>query len=141
MQRTGRKPRRFSRSLKRSNEKKKKNHSPIGNHSNGTSSCRCSSWRTHLWNYRSFWIMSRSWDRQRMMKCPAFWVGQEVILNDEINEAQAQGYGLECEDPRVALEPDTLYEVVGIDVRRFATGIYLQGVDGRFNSVCFHASP
>ena len=76
-----------------------------------------------------------------MMKCPVFWVGQEVMLNDEITEAQAQGYGLACEDPREALELGVYYEVVGIDVRRFATGIYLQGVDGRFNSVCFRASP
>lgn len=85
--------------------------------------------------------MSRSWDRQRMMKCPRFWVGQEVMLNDEITEAQAQGYGLKCDDPRDALEPGVLYEVTGIDVRRFATGIYLLGIDGRFNAVCFRAAP
>ena len=84
--------------------------------------------------------MSRSWDRQRMMKCPQFWVGQLVRLNEDVSDAQAAGYGLACEDPR-GLDPDIAYEVSGIDVRRFATGIYLVGVEGRFNSVCFHASP
>ena len=84
--------------------------------------------------------MSRSYDRQRMMKCPQFWVGQHVVLNEEISEAQAKGYGLACEDPR-ELEFDRVYEVSGVDVRRFATGIYLHGVEGRFNSVCFRAAP
>lgn len=85
--------------------------------------------------------MSRSYDRARMMKCPQFFVGQHVALNDEVSEAQAKGYGLACEDPRDLLEMGKAYEVCGIDVRRFATAIYLDGVDGRFNSVCFHAVP
>lgn len=75
-----------------------------------------------------------------MMKCPQFWVGQYVRLNEEVSDAQAAGYGLACEDPR-KLQLDKDYEVSGIDVRRFSTGIYLQGVEGRFNSFCFHASP
>ena len=85
--------------------------------------------------------MSRSYDRQRMMKCPQFWVGQLVLMNDTIEEAQAAGYGLVCDDPRKVLDPALEYEVSGIDVRRFATAIYLVGVEGRFNSVCFHAAP
>lgn len=75
-----------------------------------------------------------------MMKCPQFFVGQMVCLNEEISDAQAAGYGLVCGDPR-KLELDKNYEVSGIDVRRFATAIYLVGVEGRFNAVCFHASP
>jgi len=85
--------------------------------------------------------MSKSYDRARMMKCPQFFVGQPVALNEEISEAQAKGYGLPCEDPRALVKPETTYEVSGIDVRRFATAIYLVGVEGRFNSVCFHAVP
>jgi hypothetical protein len=61
-----------------------------------------------------------------------------VRLNEDVSEAQAAGYGLSCEDPR-ELELDKDYEVSGIDVRRFATAIYFVGVEGRFNSVCFHA--
>ena len=72
-----------------------------------------------------------------MMKCPAFFVGQPVALNEMISEAQARGYGLLCDDPRKRIELGKVYEVSGIDVRRFATGIYLVGVEGRFNSVCF----
>ena len=63
-----------------------------------------------------------------------------VRLNDLVSDAQAKGYGLSCEDPR-KLDPEKEYEVSGIDVRRFATGIYFVGVEGRFNSVCFYASP
>ena len=83
--------------------------------------------------------MSFSANRQRLIKCPNFWVGQYVALNEEINEGQAQGYSLLCEDPRALLSTDEVYEIYGIDVRRYATGIYLVGVKGRFNSVCFHA--
>lgn len=75
------------------------------------------------------------------MRCPPFWVGQKVKLNGEISEAQAKGYGLACADPREFLDKDEVYEVSGVDVRRFATGIYLIGVEGRFNSVCFYGVP
>ena len=79
-----------------------------------------------------------SLNRQRIMRCPPFWVGQKVKMNDEVSEAQAKGYGLTCADPREKINPDAVYEVSGVDVRRWATGIYLIGVEGRFNSVCFH---
>lgn len=82
---------------------------------------------------------SSSLNRERVMRCPPFWVGQTVKLNEEISEAQAKGYGLACADPREKLEPDREYEVSGVDVRRWATGIYVVGVEGRFNSVCFQA--
>ena len=85
--------------------------------------------------------MSKSYDRARMMKCPQFFVGQPVSLNEDVSEHQAKGYGLACDDPRVLVELGKAYEVSGIDVRRFATAIYLVGVEGRFNSVCFHAVP
>lgn len=65
--------------------------------------------------------------------------GQLVELNEDISDAQASGYGLTCEDPRAVLKPSQKYEVSGVDLRRFSTGIYLLGVEGRFNSVCFHS--
>ncbi len=68
-----------------------------------------------------------------------FMPGQLIALNEEISDAQAQGYGLACEDPRGKLNCGTVYEVSGIDVRRWASRVYVLGVEGRFNSACFHA--
>ena len=64
--------------------------------------------------------------------------GQFVKLNDEISDAQAQGYGLTVDDPRGVIDPETEYEVSGVDVRRWSTRIYLYGVSGSYNSACFH---
>ena len=76
-----------------------------------------------------------------MAHAPHLWVGQEVMLNEEISDPQAQGYGLRCDDPRKTLEQGVKYEISGVDVRRFQSGVYLVGQEGRFNSVCFHAVP
>ena len=35
-------------------------------------------------------------------------------------------------------DPETEYEVSGVDVRRWSTRIYLYGVSGSYNSACFH---
>ena len=82
-----------------------------------------------------------TYSRARMVHAPHLWVGQEVMLNEEISDPQAQGYGLKCDDPRKTLDQGVKYEISGVDVRRFQSGIYLVGQEGRFNSVCFHAVP
>jgi len=72
------------------------------------------------------------------MRYHHFMPGELVALNDNISDAQAQGYHIACDDPRKHCSAEAVYEVVGVDVRRWATAIYLQGIDGKFNSVCFH---
>ena len=84
---------------------------------------------------------NRTYNRARMIHAPFLWVGQEVMLNEEISDPQAAGYGLVCDDPRETLEQGVRYEISGVDVRRFQSGIYLVGQEGRFNSACFHAVP
>ena len=73
------------------------------------------------------------------MRRTHFMPGQLVELNSTISEGQAQGYGLSCDDPRELLQPNKAYEVSGVDLRRWSTRIYLTGVEGSFNSMCFHS--
>jgi hypothetical protein len=60
------------------------------------------------------------------------------MLHPEVTAAQAGGYGLECADPRDFLNTTDVYEVSGVDLRRWDTGIHLYGIEGRFNATCFY---
>jgi hypothetical protein len=73
-----------------------------------------------------------------MQRYTHFMPGQFVKLNKEISDPQAQGYGLTVDDPRGVINPETEYEVSGVDVRKWSTRIYLYGVPGCYSSACFY---
>lgn len=66
--------------------------------------------------------------------------GDFVVFKKEITEQQANGYfndELGCDDPRKTLFPGVVYEVEGVDVRKWITYLYLRNEEGRFNAACF----
>lgn len=46
-----------------------------------------------------------------------------------------------CNDPRGVLEEGELYEVVGKQRHSWHTKYILEGIEGKFNSVCFVDQP
>jgi hypothetical protein len=41
------------------------------------------------------------------------------------------------DDPNLVLSIDELYKISDVDIRSSHTKIYLEGISGKFNSVCF----
>lgn len=66
-----------------------------------------------------------------------FMPGQIVQLKPDITDDEVNGYAMVYDDPRKVLRPKTSYEISGVDVRKWSSAVYLYGISGKFNSVCF----